>query len=88
MQIVGKTERFVIAREDNVVRVDFRKSDPPAPDFPGAGGMRVLFDVLGGDSEVGRIYRVDGWSDKPMVLERQLPTDRPEKLRACGLALR
>jgi hypothetical protein len=54
MQMVSGAERFVIARENNVVRVDFRRSDPPAPDFPGAGGMRVLFDMLDGDGEVGR----------------------------------
>jgi hypothetical protein len=33
--------RFVIARESNVVRVDFnREPDPPAPRFPGAGALR------------------------------------------------
>lgn len=31
----------VIARESNVVRVDFgREPDPPAPRFPGAAGLR------------------------------------------------
>jgi hypothetical protein len=35
------TKRYVIARESNVVRVDFaRRPDPPAPRFPGAGGLR------------------------------------------------
>jgi hypothetical protein len=39
MQGVGFAERYVIARESNVVRVDFaRRPDPPAPRFPGAGG--------------------------------------------------
>jgi hypothetical protein len=34
-------ERFVISREDNVVRVDFGPDrDPPAPRFPGASGLR------------------------------------------------
>jgi hypothetical protein len=34
-------DRFVIARESNVVRVDFnREPDPPAPRFPGAGALR------------------------------------------------
>jgi hypothetical protein len=34
--------RFVIGRESNVVRVDFRrKPDPPAPLFPGAGALRM-----------------------------------------------
>jgi hypothetical protein len=32
----------VIAREDNVVRVDFsREPDPPAPRFPGAAALRA-----------------------------------------------
>ena len=34
-------KHYVIARESNVVRVDFaRRPDPPAPRFPGAGGLR------------------------------------------------
>lgn len=34
-------DRYVIAREDNVVRVDFRREpDPPAPQFPGAAALR------------------------------------------------
>jgi hypothetical protein len=38
---VGFAERYVIARESNVVRVDFaRRPDPPAPRFPGASGLR------------------------------------------------
>ena len=33
--------RYVIARERNVVRVDFRSEpDPPAPKFPGAAALR------------------------------------------------
>ena len=36
-----KTNPFVIARERNVVRVDFRREpDPPAPKFPGASALR------------------------------------------------
>lgn len=35
--------RFVIGRENNVVRVDFsRDPDPPAPKFPGASGLREI----------------------------------------------
>jgi len=35
-------ERHVIARESNVVCVDFsRDPDPPAPCFPGANGLRL-----------------------------------------------
>jgi hypothetical protein len=37
--------RFVICRENNVVRVDFsREPDPPAPRFPGASGLREIGD--------------------------------------------
>lgn len=36
-----KNNYHVIARDDNVVRVDFsREPDPPAPKFPGANGLR------------------------------------------------
>jgi hypothetical protein len=35
--------RHIIGRENNVVRVDFaRHSDPPAPKFPGANGLRPV----------------------------------------------
>jgi hypothetical protein len=38
--------RFVISRENNVVRVDFsRDPDPPAPRFPGASGLREIGDA-------------------------------------------
>ena len=38
-------DRYVIGRESNVVRVDFsREPDPPAPKFPGAGGLRPPAD--------------------------------------------
>ncbi len=39
------TNRFVIGRENNVVRVDFScDPDPPAPRFPGASGLREIRD--------------------------------------------
>lgn len=35
--------RYIIGREHNIVRVDFaRESDPPAPKFPGANGLRPV----------------------------------------------
>jgi hypothetical protein len=52
---MNRTSRFVIAREDNVVHVDFdRGSRPPRPPFPGAAALRagssssahVSFDYL------------------------------------------
>lgn len=34
-------DRHIVARDNNVVRVDFhRDPDPPAPRFPGAGALR------------------------------------------------
>ena len=39
----GVVDRHVIAREGNVLRVDFeRDPDPPAPKFPGACGLRPV----------------------------------------------
>ena len=38
---MATVSRYVIARERNVVRVDFRREpDPPAPRFPGAAALR------------------------------------------------
>jgi len=40
--MLNVVDRHVIARENNVVRVDFsREPDPPAPCFPGANGLRL-----------------------------------------------
>jgi hypothetical protein len=37
----AKRHPYVVAREANIVRVDFgREPDPPAPRFPGAGALR------------------------------------------------
>jgi hypothetical protein len=36
-----RIDRYITAREGNVLRVDFwREPDPPAPKFPGAGALR------------------------------------------------
>jgi hypothetical protein len=41
MPRIGFADRYVIARDSNVVRVDFaRRPDSPAPQFPGAGALR------------------------------------------------
>lgn len=43
--MLRRSGRFVISRENNVLRVDFsRDPDPPAPKFPGAGGLRETID--------------------------------------------
>jgi hypothetical protein len=39
---MDRASRYVIAREDNVVHVDFdRDSRPPRPAFPGAAALRA-----------------------------------------------
>jgi hypothetical protein len=39
---MDRASRYVIAREDNVVHVDFdRDSRPPRPPFPGASALRA-----------------------------------------------
>jgi hypothetical protein len=41
MQTARISDRYVIARENNVLRVNFdRRPDPPNPHFPGAGALR------------------------------------------------
>jgi hypothetical protein len=41
-QDMDRASRYVIAREDNVVHVDFgRDSRPPRPPFPGAAALRA-----------------------------------------------
>jgi hypothetical protein len=37
-------DRYVVARDRNVVQVDFqREPEPPAPKFPGGSALRVQF---------------------------------------------
>jgi hypothetical protein len=75
MQMIGGAERFVIARENNVVRVDFRRSDPPAPDFPGAGGMRAL---KGPEHELG------AWSSPGSQVARRLAREGAQWARVLS----
>lgn len=40
MQTVNVRNHYVVARDSNVLRVDFnREPDPPGPRFPGAGAL-------------------------------------------------
>jgi hypothetical protein len=44
---------YVIDRDGNVVRVDFRRGpEPPAPRFPGAGALRMADAPGPADAEV------------------------------------
>ena len=38
---MDRASRYVIAREDNVVHVDFDRDSKPKPTFPGAGALRA-----------------------------------------------
>jgi hypothetical protein len=64
MQAIGCAKWYVIARANNVVVVDFRRPDPPAPQFPGAGALRAA--ALEEDKAAG------SWSFEDHPLRRQL----------------
>jgi hypothetical protein len=56
--MLSVTDRHVIARESNVVRVDFsREPDPPAPCFPGANGLRLSDSECDGTAPPANVYR-------------------------------
>ena len=49
--MLSTVDCYVVARESNVVRVDFsRDPGPPAPCFPGANGLR-LGDIARDDAD-------------------------------------
>jgi hypothetical protein len=54
MQAIGCPRRHIVGRKDNVVIVNFRAAEPPAPYFPGAGALRVA--VVAGDEAPGNAY--------------------------------
>jgi hypothetical protein len=57
---IGFAERYVVARESNVVRVNFTAGpDPPAPQFPGAGARCGL--VRGGDDVAPALVLPRAW---------------------------
>ena len=94
--MLRRNGRYVIRRDNNVLEVDFgREPDPPAPKFPGAGGLREL-------TERGREAE---WSDGSITAARrrhsggcftpkscrdirspprQLLTDSVEKVKVAG----
>jgi hypothetical protein len=46
LNAMARASRYVLGRENNIVRVDFtREPDPPAPRFPGAGALRAAQDL-------------------------------------------
>lgn len=49
--MMSRNNRYVVCRENNVLRVDFsREPEPPAPHFPGAGGLR---EITSDDCQLG-----------------------------------
>jgi hypothetical protein len=72
MQMSRICDRYVIAREDNVVLVDFaREPDPPTPQFPGAGALR---NQIHGSQRAER---------SQLALPVPIPS-RPAKQLLCG----
>lgn len=52
VQTANVIDRYVVARENNVLRVDFnRDPDPPSPWFPGAGALRQHRDTETGEMD-------------------------------------
>jgi hypothetical protein len=50
-----ETSGFVIGRDNNLARVDFRREpDSPAPKFPNEEQMHASSDGRGGESRIGR----------------------------------
>ena len=63
MQTANVIDRYVIARERNVLRVDFnRDPDPPAPWFPGAGALRQFAEE---ESSEESSVPDDAWRTRP-----------------------
>ena len=61
-------DRYVIARERNVVTVDFsREPDPPAPRFPGANGLRLRGSAHEGADTQGPALSARSWSVKHKI---------------------
>jgi hypothetical protein len=58
--MLSAINRYVIGRENNVIRVNFcREPDPPAPCFPGANGLRLSHvgcEVGCGDSRLALVH--------------------------------
>lgn len=62
--MLSVTDRHVIARESNVVRVDFsREPDPPAPCFPGANGLRLSDTECDGTAPPTIVFRAAAGHD-------------------------
>jgi hypothetical protein len=54
MQAIGSPDRHVVGRKDNVVIVNFRRTEAPPPYFPGAAAMRIA--VAGGEEALSSSF--------------------------------
>jgi hypothetical protein len=73
--MLSVVDRHVIARESNVVRVDFnREPDPPAPYFPGANGLRLSNAQRDGEeAPSAEVWRNQKNSARRLEWRTQLP---------------
>jgi hypothetical protein len=60
MRTARTSDRYVVARENNVLRVDFDRSPDP-PKFPGAGALRSAV-----------AYQVDAASRRPLFCHERV----------------
>jgi hypothetical protein len=71
--MLSVVERHVIARESNVVRVDFgHEPDPPAPCFPGASGLR-LSHIERGEEDAPAATAIRGAGTAPSEHDERAP---------------
>jgi hypothetical protein len=75
MQTARMSDRYVIARDNNVLRVNFERStDPPNPQFPGAGALRSA-----------SVYKVDAAFRRPWFWKERTQAKRlPDNQHASG----
>jgi hypothetical protein len=75
MQTARMFDRYVIARDKNVLRVNFERStDPPNPQFPGAGALRSAC-----------VYQVDAAFRRPWFWKERTQAKRlPDNQHASG----
>ena len=67
-------ERYVIERENNVVRVDFRREpEPPGPRFPGAIGSREF--AAKRTSDASDVSTAVAWAASGRSARRNLRTE-------------
>ena len=83
MKTRRNVDRYVVARDRNVVCVNFqRKPEPPAPKFPGAGALRILKSHSDGSDLSTYLQqrcvpgRMDANSSPPFTIGRQRAPDR------------